>query len=221
MTTKKEQEAAAKRELLSAKETFNRWIESEAFDKLDVIEADDGRLLFPGEILIRKAKGKLEARKIRIRILREIPEKAKARVEARKWATELGLDVTPNGADYDKLEGFETICQLARAIRSAEKPYEQLEQAKDLVAHYDDTSLMAVWDLHSQYESELNPRPPVVDDETVCRIAIKMRQNGTLRPLAGIDGRGQHNCVLRLGWILGDSLIRSSSAPGPETSTPD
>lgn len=216
---KTEKQAQEERELLAAKEAFFRWVDSPTFEKLEVVEDGDGRLLFPGVIYIRRAKGKLEERKIRIRVLREIPEKSKARVEARAWATELGLDMGKDGLDLDKLEGFETMCQIARCIRAWESPHEQLERPKDLVLHYDDSSLMAVWDQHSQYEAELNPRPPVVDDETVCRIAMAMRKTGSMRPLAGIDGRGQHSCVLRLGILFGTSLIQSSSDVGPETST--
>lgn len=198
------------------KEDFHRWIEGREFEELRALEFE-GRLYFPETLKRRGAKGEFVEVPIVLRVPRQ-EERAKARVDARKWCEKIGLDPEKNP---DHLDSFDTLCICARAIRDREPPHAQHMLPQDLVGTYDVRPLLEMWDRVNFYDRLLDPRPDELDDETFEKLVHQMRKAGNLRPLAAIGGYAQDTFVLRMASELSSFLTARSSAPSPETSTSD
>ena len=197
-------------------EAFHRWIEGAAFEEMQALEFE-GRLYFPETLKRRNAKGQLVEVAIMLRVPRQ-EERAKARVDARKWCEKLGLDPEKNP---DHADSFDTLCLCARAIRDVEPPHAQHMMAHDLVGAYDTKVLLDVWDRLNFYDRLIDPRPEELDDATFEKLVHAVRKAGNLRPLAAIAGSAQDSFVLRMARDLSSSLTDRSSAPSRETSISD
>ena len=201
---------------MSNKTTFERWLDGADFAELGALE-HEGRLHFPESLKKRNAKGELVEVPIVIRIPRQ-EERARARVEARKWCEKIGIDPEK---DADHLDSFDTLCLCARAIRDVEPPHAQHMLAHDLVASYDTRSLLDAWDRINFYDRMLDPRPEEIDDATFERLVEAVRKAGNLRPLAAIAGSAHDRFVTRMASELSSLWTARSSAPSLATSTSD
>ena len=197
-------------------DAFHRWIDGAPFEEMQALEFE-GRLHFPETLKRRDAKGKLVEVPITVRVPRQ-EERAKARVDARKWCEKIGLDPEKNA---DHLDSFDTLCLCARAIRDAEPPHAQHMLPQDLVGAYDTRSLLDVWDRVNFYDRLIDPRPDELDDATFEKLVHAMRRAGNLRPLAAIAGSAQDSFVVRMASELSSFLTARSSAPSPEISISD
>ena len=100
---------------------------SKSWEELEALEFD-GRLLFPAHVLRRKAKD-WERIDVVLRVPRE-PDMRRARLKARAWAAEEGLDPELDPAMF---ENMDSMCVLTEAIRNPAPPHEPWEPfAKEL-----------------------------------------------------------------------------------------
>lgn len=190
-------------------------LKDEAFALLEAKEFD-GRLHFPDALQVKQAEGGLKEIPVLVRVPR-FDERARCRVEARKWCTEVGVDAEK---DVHLLEHFDTFCLLARAIRDAKNPKEQHATAKDLVATYEVKSLLAVWDRVNHFDRLLDPRVHELDEAQFWQLVEQIARRRNLGPLVAIAGDAQDSFVTRMAVLLSSSRKASSSSPSNETSTP-
>jgi hypothetical protein len=152
-------------------------------------------LLFPDELLKRKKDGTFERTPIMLRVPRE-HETRKARLSARKWADDEGLDPS---LDPDCFDNMDTMCTLSVAIRNTTEPYEAFEpDPKRLERIYDRPCLDAIWAKLGAYRSVLDPRPNSLNaDETLAVIGV-LAKTRNIAPLAALGGESQNNLIVTM-----------------------
>jgi hypothetical protein len=172
----------------------------------DVLEFAD-YLLFPGEVLKRRAGGEFERVPVRLRVPRE-HELRQVRVQARSIMEEDGLDPA---RDRDLFSNVETFCILAKCIRNADAPHEPWEpDPRQLEKRYDKTSLMAVWAKLDALAQIVDPRPDDLSAaEIIALIAAIAKENST-GPLAVYGSRAQASFVITMAKLCAISLDSKS-----------
>ena len=180
-----------------------------SWDDLEVLE-HAGHLLFPAEVYRRVRGGEFEPIKVRLRVPRGT-DLRKARVKAREWALEEGLDLQ---ADRDLVDDLEIMCTLARAIRNATPPHEPwVADPRELDKDYDRRSLMQVWGKLDSLVHVLDPAPNTISgDEMVALLGAIVRENSIV-PLAVYGPESQAGFIVTMaGQLL--SLLQSKSSSG-------
>lgn len=171
---------------------------AKSWDELKAFEFAD-RLLFPETLLKLKADGTFESIPICLRIPREFELRA-ARIDARKWAVDEGLD--PN-LDSELFDNMDTVCTLTIAIRNATPPHEPWEpDPRRLERNYDKPSLEALWAKVDAYRSVIDPRVDELDEtETLTLIAAVAAMRNVV-PLAGLGGSAQNSLIVSMAVRL-------------------
>lgn len=185
----------------SDNQTLIEFILNKNWEELETAE-HAGYLLFPDEILKRKKDGTFERVPVMIRVPRE-HETRKARIEARTWAKDDGLDPE---LDPDLFDNMDTLCILAQAIRNTSPPHEPFEpDPKRLEKVYDRPSLDAIWAKLQGYREVLDPRPnSLTDEQTMAIIGAVAKARNTV-PLAALGGRSQTNLIVTMANRLTSS----------------
>lgn len=164
-------------------------------------------LLFPDELLKRRKDGTFERTPVMLRVPRE-HETRKARLDARQWASDEGLDPA---LDPDCFDNMDTMCTLSIAIRNTTAPYEAFEpDPKRLERIYDRPCLDAIWAKLGAYRSVLDPRPNSLNaDETLAVIGV-IAKTRNIAPLAALGGESQNNLIVGMAVEYVTSRISKS-----------
>lgn len=159
-------------------------------------------LLFPDELMQRMKDGTFKRHAIMVRVPREY-EMRRARLEARAWAKEEGLE--PD-LDPDLFDNMDTMCTLAKAIRNCTEPFEPYEpDPKRLERVYDRPSLDAIWAKIEAYRQILDPRPNALNQEETLAIIGAVAKARNIVPLAAFGGPSQTNLIV----FMADQYMRS------------
>jgi len=168
------------------------------WDELETLE-HAGYLLFPAELRRRKRDGTFETVPVALRVPREHETRA-ARIQARRWAAEEGLDPR---LDPDLFDNLDSLCVLAIAIRNATPPHEPWEpDVKQLEKKYDRVSLDALWSELEAVRKVLDPRPDTITEDTFVALVGAIAQKNRIDPLAALGGDGQARFVVRMASLL-------------------
>lgn len=171
---------------------------AKSWDELKAFEFAD-RLLFPETLLKLKADGTFESIPICLRIPRE-HELRKARVDARKWAADEGLDPELDPTLFDDMD---TICTLSIAIRNATAPHEPWEpDPRRLERNYDKPSLEALWAKVEAYRTVIDPRVDELDEDDTLTLIAAIAAMKNIVPLAGFAGSAQNSFIVSMAVQL-------------------
>lgn len=189
-----------------------------SWEELEVVQHETGRLMFPAELRRRKADGTVEAVPVRVWVP-VTGDYVEARKTARLWFAKLqGLDAERDKALFEEMDG---VCVLARAIRNPQAPYAQFAQYDELAEKYDQSSLRDIQERIKVFESLVDPRMSIPDEDTMWRVIAEVARKGTLLPLADIVGHEQPSLVLRMALEACRSTTAPSFVRSIVTSTPD
>ena len=179
------------------------------WEELEAVELDSG-LLFPAEVVRRKGKG-WERIPVLLKVPRE-PDTRRARLKARAWAAEEGLDPEVDSMLFDNMD---TMCILSECIRNTTAPYEAWEPfPTELEAKYDRPSLDAVWATIDALKTIIDPRPDALSEEQLVAVIGTIARCRNIVPLAAFGGEFQTNFVVTMAVRLQAYLdSKSSSAP--------
>jgi hypothetical protein len=189
---------------------------AKGWDELEAVEHEE-RLLFPDVIHKARKGGKFDEVAVLLRVPRK-DERRKARLEARKWAAEVGVDPKEDPGLFDDMD---TVCILARSVREPKPPYDQHRTARNLEREYDARSLTRLWARLSAMEDAIDPRiDELLTDERVFWGAVMaVAQHRDIGPLADIVGDEQNSFVVRMAVLLVNSEMFRSWSQSLETST--
>jgi hypothetical protein len=180
---------------------------AKSWDELKAFEFAD-RLLFPETLLKLTADGTFESIPICLRIPREF-ELRKARVDARKWAADEGLDPELDPTLFDDMD---TICTLSIAIRNATPPHEPWEpDPRRLERNYDKPSLEALWAKVDAYRAVIDPRVDELDEGDTLMLIAAIAASKNIVPLAGFGGSAQNSFIVSMAVQL-QTLHQSKSS---------
>lgn len=183
------------------------------WEELEVLEHDDGALMFKDQIRTKGAKG-WKVVEVRVRVLRPM-ELLRARADAKALAGE--LDIARDDLYFDEIE---ELCQLAYAIRTAEAPHPQFADAKELATRYDESSLKDVAGRLAHYKGLLDPRDEVKTEEEAWELVQRCYRARNLGPLVDTPGHVQRSLLLFMVDQAFHSHRAPWAAPSSETSTP-
>lgn len=185
------------------------------WDELEAIE-HEGRTVFFDAIRRRTKDGKIIEVPIGIRVLRK-DERIKARLEARKWAAQLGID---KEADPEIWDDCDTLCILARAIRDREPPHDQHLTYEMLQQTYEMRSLEEIWEKYGTYEDKTDPRDAVQSEDEFWALVAAMLKARDIRPLIESAPLSRNASILRLAELSVTSPTFKSWSKRFESSTP-
>jgi hypothetical protein len=192
------------------------WLKGKTIEDLNIAE-QGGRLLFEDRIVGFGPGAKRVETPIRVRVPRG-PEIIEGRREAKVLFKKKGLDLVEDAATFDELE---TVCILARAIRSAEAPFEQFALAEVLYSGFETKSLYDVWERMQTYQKLMDPRITDAKEEDVLAAAMGIAKVRNLSPLAAIAGSDLDTFVICMAVLLTRYLMLLSSSPLQTTSKPE
>lgn len=190
------------------------------WEELEIVEHEDGHLLFKDYIRRRTKSGALESEPVRVKILRT-PHIAQARVNTRVWFHEQGLD---EDRDKDLFAELEQVSMLAIAIREPTAPYAQKCPPEELARDYDEASLQDVLGRIQYLRQLIDPRESRLTEEELWRKVFAVAREGHLGPLTDIAGSEQPSCVVfmaeqALNSPRGQSWLQSAGTSTPDSST--
>jgi hypothetical protein len=159
-------------------------------------------LLFPEELLQRQKDGTFKRHPVMLRVPRE-HEMRQARIEARAWAKQEGLE--PD-LDPDLFDNMDTMCTLVKCIRNTTTPFEPYEpDPKRLERVYDRPCLDALWAKVEAYRTVLDPRPNALSEEETLAIIGAVARARNIVPLAALGGQSQTNLIVSMACQLSSS----------------
>jgi hypothetical protein len=195
------------------------WLDGKTAEDLAAIEVA-GRLLFPDRLLKPQKGGGFEEIPVMIRVPRP-QEVMEARGEAIRIFRKQGLD---RKEDSELFEELDTLCNLARAIRSATPPHAQFITVEEMLSRdekgYDIPSLFDLWERVQFYRKNIDPRLIEFSEEDVVTAALAIDRVQNLGPLVGIAGSEVDSFVISMASLLAKCLMHKPSSPSTETSTP-
>ena len=184
--------------------------------ELELVEDDDGRILFRDQIRLRTPSG-WKAVPVRVRVPRPM-DLLRARRDARVAVKEWGLDEQKDAGLFAEVE---QLAILALALRTAEAPHGQFADLAELAKGYDEASLRDVLARLSRYRELVDPRPPgELTDEQVWTAILAIRRVGHLGPLADIASTELNDFLLRMAEEASRSPRVQSYATQLASSTP-
>ena len=177
-----------------------KWEDFEAEEHADY-------LLFPEDLIKRKKDGSFEKTPVMIRVPRE-HEMRKARIRARGWAKNEGLDPE---LDPDLFDNMDSMCILAVAIRNTTPPYEPYEPDPERLERvYDRVCLDALWTKLEAYRQVIDPRVAnLSEEETLAMIGVIAKARNVV-PLAALGGASQNSFVVTMAVRLQSLLVSKS-----------
>ena len=203
--------------LKSDSEPLIESILSKTWDELEAVEHDDA-LHFPEELVRKRADGKWERIPVLLKVPRE-PEMRKARIKARNWAKEEGLDPELDSEYFDNMD---SLCVLSVALRSTTPPHEPFEPFPEtLEKRYDRPCLDALWAKLEQYRKVIDPRPDELDEMQTLGLIAAIAEARNLVPLVAFAGDLQTSFVVSMAERHQSLLESKSSSEPSEPSTPE
>ena len=189
------------------------------WEELEVVNHNDGHLLFRDQIRKRTSSGALEAVDVRVRIPRKL-QLIESRVACRAWAKQLGID---EDRDKDQFDELEQLCILEHSIRCAEKPYAQFCTKEELATQYDEASLLDLSGRIQALRTVIDPRQQEMTAEDIWHITHRVAMRGHLGPLTDIAGHEQPSCIVfmasqALRSPMGVAWLQSHGISTPERS---
>lgn len=186
-----------------------------SWEQLEVIESE-GHLMFAESLYRRSVTGGFTEEKVMVRVPRE-PDLRKARVQARRWALEDGLDLD---RDQDLVEQLETLCVMSMVIcnfKSAIDPRTQKEfreawepDPKALEKRYDRGSLEQLWAKIDALAHVIDPRPNTLGEEETLALISAIARARTVAPLHAYGPGAQESCIVFMARALLSSLASRS-----------
>lgn len=180
---------------------------SKKWSELEVLECED-YLLFPESIYRRNTKGGFTEEKVMVRVPRE-PDIRRARVQARRWALEDGLDLD---RDADLVDQLETLCVMSDCIRNfkpSTDPRTGLEfreawepDPKALEKRYDKQSLNQLWSKIDALGQVIDPRPNTLGKEETLGCIAAIAKSRTIAPLHAYGSGAQQTCIVFMAQAL-------------------
>lgn len=169
------------------------------------VEEHGGALHMPARIRKRKADGSLDEVPV---LLRNVtgPQRVRARVEARTWAKETGLDLD---RDKDLVEQLENVAILAFVTRDPDGHTQHRIDGRQLWKDYDPQSLDQLWAAYEAWTRMLHPSFGKWDAEQLWLVIARIKAGATLTPLAVMPGIEQASCVL----LMAQQACLSPNAP--------
>ena len=190
------------------------------WEELEIVEHEDGTLLFPDEIRKKRRTGWV-AEPVKVRVLKPL-DLILARAEAQRLAKKYSIE--KDDLYFDEIE---KICQLAIAIRTNDRPHAQLETAEELARDYDEACLEDISGRIAHYKTLLDPRDDVQTEEQLWGLVKECFEASSLGPLVDTPGHAQRSFLLftvaqafhspQAPWAAPSS---ENSTQGPSTSTP-
>ncbi|HKQ70998.1 MAG TPA: hypothetical protein VJT73_16745 [Polyangiaceae bacterium] len=169
----------------------DRNLRSATWEELEAIE-DGDRVLFPDVIRQRTAKGELNETEVMVRVLR-MPERRKARLDARELAKKVGVDPA---VDPELFDDIDTLCTLARAIRDKGDPKTQHMTAEMLEGAYEWRSLKEVYGRYKVYEDRTDPGLEIADEKEMWAALGAIARAGNCLPLVELASLSQNACIV-------------------------
>jgi len=176
-----------------------------SWDELQVLEFQ-GHLLFPHQI-VRYTPSGHELIDVMLQVPRE-PVVRKARLQARAWASRVGLNPQ---LDPDLFDNMDTMCILTLCIRNTTPPHEPWEPDPAVLEEkYERPSLDAAWARIEALRMVIDPQVGVVDEDTFALLIASIAKKGNIDPLAVLDSSGLENFIVRTATLL-QSYLPSKS----------
>lgn len=186
-----------------------------SWEEMEVLEHENGHLLFPATLRTRKSKGEVKEIPVRVRI----PSPAdhlEARKKTLEWLERLGI----NGKEEPDIKSSaEDLVILAVSIRTEESPHSQFASGDELAAKYDEGCLKDIKERIQYFKAMLDPREPVQTEEQFWETVEEVARKRNLLPLADIAGDEVPSFMLRTIVELSNCLKKLSGAQSSENST--
>jgi hypothetical protein len=209
-----EQAATDYAELIVSELSAKRWEELEALE----FPENGGTLYFSETLQRRRANGKFEEIKIKLRVPL-LPEIRAARKEAHELAKQDGIDPK---RDVDLFNDLDNACILWRAIRSDTAPFEPWAMdVRDLEKRLDKPCLMMAWGKLEGYRRVIDPRPIGLNRAQLLGLVAAIAEGRNISPLLVIDSPAQAAFVIFMASLLRSFLTSKSLWPLSGTSTPE
>lgn len=183
--------------------------------ELEVLECE-GHLMFSESLYRRSIGGGFVEEKVMVRVPRD-PDLRKARVLARKWALDDGLDLD---RDSDLVEQMETICVMSLVIhnhkpavdpRTGKEFREQWEpDPRALEKRYDRAPLNQLWAKIDALGHVVDPRPNTLGKEETLALISAIARARTVAPLHAYGPGAQESCIVFMAQALLSSLESKS-----------
>lgn len=209
-----------------ASETAKRFT-LDNWNALGVVDGGQHGPLLPASLKVRKADGTLDEKPLTLMLL-DGPRRAMARTRARAWAASIELE--PNrdtGQDRDLVKELESFEELAYAIRDTTAHHDQMFKDGQVlwqaVRHQG-----ALHQLYLEFDHWTQINDPRFGDksaEALWETAASCHREGSLLPLAGIDGRAQSSFIMlmvvaALSSPMAPSGLRSRSTTRSRRAAP-
>lgn len=189
------------------------------WEELELLEHEDGSLLFKDYLRRRGTDGKIVAVPVRVKIVRGLPL-AKARQETREWCEQIKIDAEK---DRDVFDNLEQVAILSHAIREPKDPFPQFATKEELIQKYDEASLLDIKERIEVYRQLLDPRESTMSGEQLWSKIFRVKEAGHLLPLTDIAGHELTSCIVfmacqALQSPTGAAYVRSLGNSTPEPS---
>lgn len=196
-------------ELIASELSAKRWEELEALEQ-------GGVLLFSETLQRRKANGKFEEIKVKLRVP-QLGEIRSARKEAREIAAREGIDPK---LDVDLFNDLDNACILWRAIRNDTPPYENWAMdVAELEKRLDKPCLAQAWGKLEGYRRVIDPRPVGMNKSQLLGLVSAIAEGRNISPLLAIDSPAQAAFVIFMASLLRSFLSSKSPSALSATST--
>lgn len=162
------------------------------WEELEVLDHEDGHLMFKDHLRTRSKAGKVELVEVRVQILR-VDKIARARADCRRWCAELGLD---EERDKDLFDELEQVCMLALAIRDPQPPYAQRYEPAELARDFDEASLQDLIGRIQALRGAIDVRESQLTETELWQKIAAVARVGHLLPLTDIAGHEQPSCIV-------------------------
>lgn len=180
---------------------------SRTWEELETFEFND-QLHFPHEIIRVRAGGKRERIQVVLRVPREHITR-RARLAARQWAADEGLDPA---LDPDLFDNMDSLCLLCECIRNKTPPHEPwVPTPQELEIHYDRPSLDFTWARLEALRKIIDPRTTDLSEDMFLALVATLAKKAVIDPLVVLDSNGQENFILRMASRL-QSYIQVKSS---------
>lgn len=183
-------------------------LRQKTWGELGILEAR-GYTMFPSEV-VRRVGSEVERIPVLLRVPRE-PDLRAARLDARKMATDAGLDPR---LDADLIQNYEVICTLARVMHNPAPPnYEPWEPyPSELEKNYDREVLMHVWQQIDELRRLVDPMPDELTPDEFVALITSIAKGRSVLPLAVFGQGAQAGFIITMASQLCDSLPSKSSS---------
>lgn len=186
------------------------------WSQLQVLE-EAGSLMFRETLYRRGLDGGFKEEPVYVRVPR-LPDRRRARVAARKWALEEGLDLDRDAELVDDMETLWIMTLCIHNADGAEDPrpgvgtfHEQwVGTPQELEKRYDMGSLMQLWAKMDALGQVVDPRINTIEKEEMLALIAGIAKSRTIDPLHVYGPGAQKDCIVFMAEALLSSLESKS-----------